>query len=116
MKRFLPLALFAAFILVITYLAYKDLLPKEILKKIPHYDSIGHFVLFGMYAYLAQLAFKGKKFLFVPIGAVLVAVYAVIDEYLQQFSANRSYDVLDLFFGLLGIVAAYIMYSLNTKE
>jgi glycopeptide antibiotics resistance protein len=98
--------LFALFVLLVTVLAYEDLLPKDTLRKIPHYDSIGHFVLFGMYAYLAQNALKGKKLSFMPIGASAVALYAIVDEFLQRLSPNRSFDLWDLFFSLCGILAA----------
>lgn len=114
MKRYLPLILFALFILLITILAYKDLLPKETLRKIPHYDSIGHFMLFGIYAFLAQLAFKGNKVYFIPIGAGLVAIYATIDELLQQFSVNRSFDIGDLFFSLSGVIIGWVIYRRKT--
>jgi hypothetical protein len=57
------------------------------------------------------MAFSGRKYklfrLSFPLGATLVALYATIDEILQIFSQNRSFDLYDLGFGLLGIIMAY---------
>jgi len=107
-KRIFPVIFFAIFVLAITWLAYNDLIPKQV-KVIPYYDSIGHFVLFGIYAYLADLALKGKTVWFIPVGPGLVILYAVIDEFLQKLSANRTFDLRDLFFGLLGISVAILI-------
>lgn len=90
-----------------TMLAYLRLIPLEI-KKIPHYDSIGHFLLFGLLAFTFDHALKEKDVRVwgrsLPLGALLVACYACIDESLQFFSSARSFDLTDLFFGLLGVV------------
>lgn len=109
MKKFIPLIVFTGLILIINFLAYNNLLPRD-LKAIPYYDSIGHFVLFGIYAFLAQIAFKGKKFFHIPIGSGLIALYATLDEFIQKFSPNRSFYLWDLFFSLLGILVATYFY------
>ena len=106
-KKFLPLACFALFLLVVSFLAYNKLIPTEI-KMVPHYDSIGHFVLFGCLGLVAHYAFNPKRVsLFgtlVPLGPLLAILYALVDESLQVFSDNRTFDLGDLFFGVAGIV------------
>ena len=108
-KRFIPLLLFALFFLGITYLADIGSFPTH-LKSVPYYDSIGHFLLFGIYAFLAQCAFKGKKYFHIPLGTTLVTLYAIADELLQKLSPNRTFDISDLLCGLLGITVATILY------
>lgn len=92
---------------LVTLLAYEQSLP-SIIKRIPFYDSIGHFGLFGMLGYFAYLAmYRRAVKIFgrcVPIGPALVGVYAIMDEALQVFSSSRVFDLGDLLSGLLGIV------------
>lgn len=101
-----------SFLVLVSVLAYLRLIPTEI-KSIPYYDSIGHFMLFGMFAFAAEMAFGGRKVsaLGIPlsIGASLVALYAVVDESLQAFSAVRTFDLHDLGFGLFGVVVFYLL-------
>ncbi len=110
-KKWVYSAIFTMFFLVIVSgLAYLRLIPTEI-KAVPYYDSIGHFALFGIFGFLVEMAFRGRKYelfsLYFPIGSILVALYATIDEILQTFSRNRAFDLHDLGFGLLGIIVAY---------
>lgn len=100
------------FLISVSVLAYLKLVPTEI-KAVPYYDSIGHFVLFGIFGFLVEMALRGKKYklfrLFFPLGATLVALFATVDEILQIFSRNRTFDLHDLGFGLLGITMSYFL-------
>jgi len=97
---------FLLLILGATILAYLKLVPTEI-KNIPYYDSIGHFLLFGMLALSLDHALKRKMFHFnhfsFPIASFVVGLYAIIDESLQAFSNVRTIELSDLLFGFLGI-------------
>jgi VanZ family protein len=99
-------------VVVATLLAYNNLIPHQI-KMIPYYDSIGHFVLFGSLAYFLDRALKGKKAkvfgLLLPMGSLIVACYAILDESLQLFSEARTFTLGDLSFGLMGIVTFYFI-------
>jgi len=70
------LASFALFLAVVFVGAYSGLIPTEI-RAIPYYDSIGHFVLYGLLAYLAVTAYQrslnvgGTR---VPIAIIAVAL------------------------------------------
>jgi VanZ family protein len=94
-------------LLVASVLAYLGAFP-VIIKKIPYYDSIGHFFLFGILAFSLDNALRKRMVtaakLSMPLGALVVAFYAVIDEGLQFFSSVRSFDLRDLLFSLLGIL------------
>lgn len=96
-----------AFLCSASFFAYIDLIPWQV-RFMPFYDSIGHFILFGVVGLCAHYALRkrytrvfGRS---VPIGPVLAIIYACLDESLQVFSHNRSFDLGDLFFGVLGIL------------
>ncbi len=113
-KRTWAIAAVAAFFVLASasVLAYLRLIPKAI-KDIPHYDSIGHFMLFGMLAFALDhaLAHRTSKFIRrdLPLGSMLVAVYATLDESAQYYSSARTFDLGDLSFSLFGIVMFYIV-------
>ena len=112
-------ALVSLFVLVIaTILAYFRLIPIEI-KNIPYYDSIGHFFLFGILAFSLDRALNKRMMnvarLSLPLGAALIASYAVTDESLQFFSSVRSFDLGDLSFSLLGVVICTLLSRLAMK-
>ncbi len=103
---------FFAFIILVSVLAYLQILPTQY-KHIPYYDSIGHFMLFGILSYLFHIAWNRKHVIFLglawPAAPILVICYAVVDEVLQIFSSVRTFDLYDLGFGILGIVSFYII-------
>jgi VanZ family protein len=112
-------SLYSAFILGIFILAYLGLIPTDI-AIVPYYDSIGHFVLFGLWAYLFGRIFKRKLYIydkyFIPLGSLIVLVIAVLDESSQWFSSIRTFSFLDLFWGVLGIAIAVVVINLITRK
>ncbi|NJL09287.1 MAG: VanZ family protein [Calothrix sp. SM1_7_51] len=94
-------------LLVISTSAYMKLIPNE-LSQFPHYDTILHFFLIGTAAFIGHLALKKRKisilFLDIPIVPILVFSCRFIDEIIQKFSPNRSFDPLDLAADLCGII------------
>lgn len=107
------------FIVLVSALAYLKYIPTQV-KSIPYYDSIGHFMLFGLLGFFAEMAFQGlKKKMFgitLPVGSILIASYAFIDESLQVFSPNRTFDLHDLALGLLGILFFYWISRMILKS
>lgn len=101
------LILFVVFLVVMSVLAYNQLIPTDI-KTLPFYDSIGHFFLFGLLGLIAHYTFERRRVpLFgriVPLGPTLAISYAFIDESLQVFSDYRTFDLVDLFWGVMGIL------------
>jgi len=66
-------------------------------------DKLGHMLLFGTLALLANLATRHRSS---PLATALVALTACIDEFSQQFLIHRSYDLFDLGASLIGVVVA----------
>ncbi len=94
-------------ILSISISAYLKIIPNEI-KQFPYYDTILHFVLMGFSAFLGHLAFNKRKiniFNFsVPLVPIVISFFVFIEECLQMFSPNRSFDLVDLAADFCGIV------------
>lgn len=75
--------------------------------QIPAGDKLGHFVLFGGLSFLANLVARGTTIrlggrVFLKWSVLLVAM-ATLEEASQVFFRWRSFDLLDLFAGTIGI-------------
>jgi len=79
----------------------------SLVRAVPGGDKIGHFVLVGGLAFLAEFALRGRRIgvlgLRLPLGSLLIAVAATLEEFSQLLLARRSFDVLDLVFDFAGI-------------
>ena len=93
-------------LLGITTAAYLRLIP-TVLAQVPLYDVIGHFVLYGMAGYLAHRATHRRYVPLgrwqLPLGGLIVAACACVEESLQALSPVRSFDLKDLACNWLGI-------------
>ncbi|MFL9451922.1 MULTISPECIES: VanZ family protein [Nostocales] len=87
--------------------AYMKIIPTEI-AQFPYYDTILHFLLIGIAAYLGHLALEKRKVqilnFLVPIAPLLVSIFTVGEEFLQKLSPHRSFDLVDLTADFCGIV------------
>lgn len=105
------LASFALFLVVVFVGAYSGLIPTEI-RAIPYYDSIGHFVLYGLLAFFATAAYQrllkvGR--IRIPMAIVIVSSIAVVDEFTQTFSTMRTFSYTDLGWGLFGVMVVWLL-------
>jgi polysaccharide biosynthesis protein VpsQ len=109
LSRFGQVLLFLLFLFYVIMAADKGTLPQFIrtMYHFPHGDWIGHFVLYGILAWLAARAFPrqvhlgGRKF---PFSALFVILMAAIEELSQFWFPTRTPDLLDLTFGILGTI------------
>ena len=94
-------------ILSISISAYLKIIPTEI-KQFPYFDTIMHFLLMGFSAFLGHLAFNKRKiniFSFsLPSVPIMISFFVLVEECLQIFSPNRSFDLVDLAADFCGIV------------
>lgn len=114
--------LFAIFIVIIIVMADAGVLSRHLgfLYSYPYGDKAGHFILYGILALLLNLAFfralpdQSPK----PIAVKCVLVLAVLislEEFSQQFFANRTFDLIDLTFSYLGIlVFSWVAVKIDT--
>jgi hypothetical protein len=94
-------------LLTIIISAYLKMLPVKN-SAIPFYDTIGHFILIGIAAFLSHLALKKQRITYLnitmPLAPIIVSIITLIEECLQKLSPNRSFDLLDLASDLCGII------------
>ena len=79
----------------------------NLVRLVPGGDKTGHFVLFGMLSLLLNVVWRGSigrcgEFTVLK-GSFIAAVFAVAEEVSQMFFATRTFDLLDLSAGLVGI-------------
>ncbi len=104
-------SLFALVLLGICLAAYLGRIPSSI-AHIPYYDIIGHFVLYGLFAGLLELALGHHRIrvpgtgLRIPTAAIIIMVIGTVDELLQNLSPLRSADLKDLTADFVGIIIA----------
>ena len=72
--------------------------------------KIAHFTEYAILGLLAARAFWSWKRWFL-ISAVLVVVYALLDEYHQSFVPSRTASLFDSFIDILGGITALIFLS-----
>ncbi|WP_416242475.1 VanZ family protein [Anabaena cylindrica] len=94
-------------LLSISISAYLRIIPTEI-AQFPHYDTILHFLLLGIAAYLSHQALNKRKFKIfnipLPLAPFIVLLFSIIDEIVQSFVPYRSADIADLAADILGII------------
>jgi len=112
LKKYLPLAGFLLFMVLIIIWADTDTMP-TFLRRIyifPFGDKIGHFVIYGVFAYLLTWAMPARRLKLgrfsLPLGLVIAVAFATLEEASQLFFARRTPDLFDLLMGYLGIYAS----------
>jgi len=113
---------FALFIVVIIILADTDHLPRsiEFIYDFPDGDKVGHFILFGLLNLFATAAAlrsfpnRTPRRLALTIGLIL-AILIGLEEFSQKLFEARTFDLLDLLAGYLGLIAGGSI-ALRSKE
>lgn len=100
---------FCCFVIYTIYAANtgKDFIFFHLIKQIPYGDKLGHFMLIGSLTFLLNMALKIKKIklasLSILLGSLIIFTVISLEEFSQMFLANRTFDLVDLFFNYLGI-------------
>ena len=113
--------LFSLFILLIILLADVGVLSRALrfLHAVPFGDKAGHFILYGILALLINLALfrsrpgQNRIPILIKTGMIL-GLLVGLEEFSQQYFANRSFDLVDLAFSYLGLVC-FSWVALKTK-
>jgi VanZ family protein len=81
----------------------------QLLKDLPYGDKAGHFILYGILTLLVDLALfrsiplQSPKRIAVMSGLIL-AVLIGLEEFSQQYFANRTSSLTDLIASYLGVI------------
>ncbi len=107
--------LFALFIILVIILADTGHLGiLAYINRIPHADKVGHFVLYGILAFLINLTLfrslppersrgSSRKWIAVASGLIL-ALLIGLEEFSQQYFATRTFSLADLGASYLGLI------------
>jgi hypothetical protein len=107
--KWLTILFIVFIILIIVFADAGKLGPLGIFYKFPYGDKAGHFILFGMLAFLLDLTFfqalpyADRKRVAIMIGLVL-ALLIGLEEYSQKFFPERTFSLFDLSASYLGVI------------
>jgi hypothetical protein len=80
----------------------------RLIGNIPYGDKVMHGLLYGVMALLLNygLNFKSKKIIGfnMQIGALIVLVFATIEEITQYWIPSRTFDLVDLLADFVGVI------------
>jgi VanZ family protein len=117
MKRIIPALLGFSFISWIVVQANKGSsnIFFDIVARLPWGDKIGHMLLFGMLSGLTIIAFHCRQLRIndykIPIGAIVVLVFALIEEFSQIFFIQRAFELMDVGADILGIAISVVIFK-----
>jgi len=85
----------------------------QMVHKVPMGDKLGHIWLFGMLAFILNIALSLKTLRIMKwnmqVGSLLVLLFAVVEELSQGLFATRSLDAWDVIADAFGVyLAAYL--------
>jgi VanZ family protein len=102
--------LFTVFILIIIVLADTGNLGiLKLVNRLPYGDKAGHFILYGILTLLVDLTFfqslprRSPKLIAITC-ALILAVFIGLEEFSQQFFAERTFSYQDLIASYLGVI------------
>ena len=103
-------SVYFAFIILIVVLADTGKLGfLGVVNEFPYGDKVGHFILFGMLAFLLDLTFfqalphADRKRVAVIIGLIL-ALLISLEEFSQKFFPERTFSLFDLSASYMGVI------------
>ncbi len=106
---------YLAFLVIISILAYNRMIP-SVIAKIPYYDSIGHFLLFGIATFITHRALKRRIVhifhLLIPLGPFIIVPLVIADEMIQKLSIYRTSSYSDFIADVCGIIFFYYLDEL----
>ncbi|GAP21047.1 hypothetical protein LTAR_01252 [Leptolinea tardivitalis] len=114
-------ALFFLFIIYVIVAADNGSLPQLFYRiyYFPNGDKLGHFILYGILAFLINCSFPERHIriasIQTPVGSLFCMALASIEEFSQAFFPRRSASWADLASGILGILifTAFSLLAIN---
>ncbi len=114
-RRWLPPALWAALILVLTSVPT----PADVSGGIPHLDKVVHLLLYAGQGWLVTRALRTRRFLSLAAALLAITVFGAVDEWHQQFFSRDPSMVdwiADIIGASIGIAAASRVLAVETAQ
>jgi len=104
-RLILPLGFFI-FILFIIYLADSadHNFAFRLIGNIPYGDKIMHALLYGTMALFLNYGLNYRSFKTLQLGAIIVLVFATLEEITQYWIPSRTFDLVDLLADFIGVI------------
>lgn len=99
---------YTTFITLVLIGAYMNLIPRQI-AVVPMYDSIGHFILYGIWFFLLHKALREKLVVVIPLSFLILFPVVALEELAQTLSSSRTFSLVDLFWGFLGMCVFWLV-------
>lgn len=106
--------IFIACIIVLANLGYGPVL-WGFMNNIPHGDKYGHFFLYGLMVIAIE---RILRFKIIGVSAIIVFLFALLEELSQMYINTRTFSLIDLFFSIAGIIVfewIFLVYNTNPK-
>lgn len=123
MKTKITITVYFFLLAMIVYAANQGTLPKYLsfYREIPGGDALGHFILMGIFSFLATIISLKQRLtlarILIPVGPVLVFLIVLAEEISQIFIATRTFSLIDLAADLLGIITfAWLGLRFNKRS
>ena len=114
-RRWMPPALWAALILVLTSMPA----PPDVTDGIPHLDKVVHFLLYAGQAWLVTRALRTRRPRSLLAALLVIAVFGAFDEWHQQlFARTPSFVdwIADVIGASVGIAVASRVHPVETAQ
>lgn len=116
--------LFASLIVSIIVLADLGAIPSHLIfwNDYPYGDKAGHFILFGVLTLLIDLSLfrslrEWSPWRIAAVAGVVLALLIGLEEYSQQYFADRTFSLLDLAASYLGVMFfSWLALRLDSKR
>lgn len=106
MKPWYLFGAYTVFIVLVLIGTYMGVIPTEI-SVIPMYDSIGHFVLYGIWFYLLHKALQKRMVVIlnflIPLAFLILFPIVALEEFAQKLASTRTFSLIDLSWGFVGM-------------
>ena len=116
LRVLLPLVFFICIVFII-YLAdtADHNFAFRLIGNIPYGDKLMHAVLYGVMALFLNFGLKYKSYKFLgfnmQLGAIIVLVFATLEEISQDWLPSRTFDLLDVLADFVGVILLSFLRS-----
>lgn len=90
----------------------------KVAEKIKYGDKIGHLVLYGLLGMFLNIALRNRMIhnTKLPLGSVIVLIFAIAEEFTQLAFETRTFDYIDMLCDVIGLGIISIIAQRQSKQ